>query len=269
MTVSTPPPIAVAGEVFNVGHSDENFTKRMIVEVGSGATRGEGQGEVRGGRTGIRATTGSTSTRSARGSASSPTIASRRASPQSLEAVRAGVFADCPRATRLLHQSRDQRSRCARPTRGERASADARRDPRRWPAGPDCAPYTTVLPKPLVPVGERPILELILHQLCDGRIQSRRSLRRPSRRADPRLSDRLRHGSRRRWSSSYHVEDEPLGTAGAIRKLEEPERALPGHERRHPHHPALRRPDARFHDGTRGGADDRLPPRGRPASISG
>ena len=27
------------------------------------------------------------------------------------------------------------------------------------------APYTTVLPKPLVPVGERPILELILHQL--------------------------------------------------------------------------------------------------------
>ena len=26
-------------------------------------------------------------------------------------------------------------------------------------------PYTTVLPKPLVPVGERPILELIIRQL--------------------------------------------------------------------------------------------------------
>ena len=31
--------------------------------------------------------------------------------------------------------------------------------------GTRLAPYTTVLPKPLVPVGERPILELILHQL--------------------------------------------------------------------------------------------------------
>jgi NDP-sugar pyrophosphorylase family protein len=30
-------------------------------------------------------------------------------------------------------------------------------------------PYTTVIPKPLVPVGERPILELILRQLArDG-----------------------------------------------------------------------------------------------------
>jgi NDP-sugar pyrophosphorylase family protein len=27
-------------------------------------------------------------------------------------------------------------------------------------------PYTTVLPKPLVPVGDRPILERILHQLA-------------------------------------------------------------------------------------------------------
>ena len=26
-------------------------------------------------------------------------------------------------------------------------------------------PYTTVLPKPLLPVGDRPILEIILHQL--------------------------------------------------------------------------------------------------------
>ena len=31
-------------------------------------------------------------------------------------------------------------------------------------------PYTTVLPKPLVPVGDRPILERILHQLAAHQI---------------------------------------------------------------------------------------------------
>ena len=33
--------------------------------------------------------------------------------------------------------------------------------------GTRLAPYTTVLPKPLVPVGDRPILKLILRQLSD------------------------------------------------------------------------------------------------------
>ncbi|MGH3100642.1 MAG: sugar phosphate nucleotidyltransferase, partial [Thermoleophilia bacterium] len=31
--------------------------------------------------------------------------------------------------------------------------------------GSRLAPYTTVLPKPLMPVGERPILEILLRQL--------------------------------------------------------------------------------------------------------
>jgi NDP-sugar pyrophosphorylase family protein len=32
--------------------------------------------------------------------------------------------------------------------------------------GTRLAPYTTVIPKPLLPLGERPILDLILHQLA-------------------------------------------------------------------------------------------------------
>ena len=79
-------------------------------------------------------------------------------------------------------------------------------------------PYTTVLPKPLVPVAERPILELVIRQL-------------------------VRHGFTRIDLSVGHLgglikayldhvelpeglelnycwEDEPLGTAGALRRIE-------------------------------------------------
>lgn len=77
-------------------------------------------------------------------------------------------------------------------------------------------PYTTILPKPLVPVGDRPILELILRQLyrsgvrevdlCVGhlgeliQVYFTQATTMP---ADLEL----------RW----HWEDEPLGTAGALR----------------------------------------------------
>ena len=32
--------------------------------------------------------------------------------------------------------------------------------------GTRLAPYTTVLPKPLMPIGEKPILEIVIRQLC-------------------------------------------------------------------------------------------------------
>jgi NDP-mannose synthase len=77
-------------------------------------------------------------------------------------------------------------------------------------------PYTTVLPKPLVPVGERPILEHILRRLhasgaravdlCVGHLGELIQVYFSQ-------SDSLPEELELRW----HWEHEPLGTAGALR----------------------------------------------------
>ncbi len=83
-------------------------------------------------------------------------------------------------------------------------------------------PYTTVLPKPLVPVGERPILELIIHQLAAAGFT----------RAD--LCVGHLGGLIRAYLTEtgvvpdgvevhYSWEDEPLGTAGALHLIERPD----------------------------------------------
>jgi NDP-mannose synthase len=77
-------------------------------------------------------------------------------------------------------------------------------------------PYTTVLPKPLVPVGDRPILERILQQLAHHGVS----------RADlcvAHLGELIRvyfsetDTLPRDLELHWHWEDEPLGTAGALR----------------------------------------------------
>lgn len=80
-------------------------------------------------------------------------------------------------------------------------------------------PYTTVLPKPLVPVAERPILELILRQLAA--------------RGFTRIDLMVGHlgGLINAYLDSvelpgaidlrYWWEDEPLGTAGALRRIDD------------------------------------------------
>lgn len=77
-------------------------------------------------------------------------------------------------------------------------------------------PYTTVLPKPLVPVGDRPILEHILRRLaacgvtrvdlCVSHLGELIQTYFSQAKAVP-------EGMELRW----HWEDEPLGTAGALR----------------------------------------------------
>jgi NDP-sugar pyrophosphorylase family protein len=81
-------------------------------------------------------------------------------------------------------------------------------------------PYTMVLPKPLVPVGERPVLELIIDRLaacgfdrvdlCIGHLGEL-------------IMAYFADGSRvpGRMSLTYHREDEPLGTAGALRAIDD------------------------------------------------
>lgn len=76
-------------------------------------------------------------------------------------------------------------------------------------------PYTTIIPKPLVPVGERPILQHIIHQLCAAGIHDidlcvnyLGALIQSYFSGEIGLPDDVNL----RW----HWEDTPLGTAGAL-----------------------------------------------------
>jgi NDP-sugar pyrophosphorylase family protein len=89
-------------------------------------------------------------------------------------------------------------------------------------AGTRLRPYTTILPKPLVPVGDRPILELIIRQLARSGFE----------RIDLSLGHlgeliRAYFGESeygpRGVELQYIWEDEPLGTAGALRLAAPPE----------------------------------------------
>jgi NDP-sugar pyrophosphorylase family protein len=77
-------------------------------------------------------------------------------------------------------------------------------------------PYTTILPKPLIPVGSRPVIEVILHQLAGAGV----------RRVDMcvgHLGELIRayleEGATldERLELAWRWEAEPLGTAGALR----------------------------------------------------
>ena len=81
-------------------------------------------------------------------------------------------------------------------------------------------PYTMVLPKPLVPVGERPVLELIIHRLARcGFVQVDLCIGHLGELIMAYFADgsRLPEG----MSLRYHREEEPLGTAGALRAIDD------------------------------------------------
>ena len=78
-------------------------------------------------------------------------------------------------------------------------------------------PYTTVLPKPLLPIGDFPILEVVIKQLKNNGFKK--------------ITMAVGHqhdlfiaffGNGKKWSIpiEYYVEKEPMGTAGAIRHID-------------------------------------------------
>lgn len=81
-------------------------------------------------------------------------------------------------------------------------------------------PYTMVLPKPLVPVGDRPVLELIIHRLAAcGFVQVDLCIGHLGELIMAYFADgsRVPDG----MSLTYQRENEPLGTAGALRAIDD------------------------------------------------
>lgn len=79
--------------------------------------------------------------------------------------------------------------------------------------GTRLAPYTTILPKPLMPIGDMPILEVVIRQLAYHRFDNITL-------AVGYLAELLRayceDGSKYNLKLSYSYEKKPLGTAGPI-----------------------------------------------------
>jgi NDP-sugar pyrophosphorylase family protein len=84
--------------------------------------------------------------------------------------------------------------------------------------GTRLAPYTTVLPKPLMPIGDMPILEVVLRQLKAAGI-TRVTI------AVGYLAELLQafcgDGSRLGLDIDYSFEDKPLGTVGPLTKIKD------------------------------------------------
>ena len=83
--------------------------------------------------------------------------------------------------------------------------------------GSRLGPYTTVLPKPLLPIGERAILDVVVRQLRDfGFTDMTFAVGYLAHLIRAVFNDGSHHGVTIR----YHEEEEPLGTAGALATID-------------------------------------------------
>jgi len=80
--------------------------------------------------------------------------------------------------------------------------------------GTRLAPYTTVFPKPLMPIDGMPILEVIVRQLAHFRIKE--MVFTVSQQSEPLLSAYFGNGRRYGVAIRYSREEKPLGTAGPL-----------------------------------------------------
>ena len=80
------------------------------------------------------------------------------------------------------------------------------------------APYTTILPKPLMPIGDMPILEILLRQMQRSGVVDHAIL------TVGYLEELLRaffkNGERIGLQINYSFEEQPLGTAGPIAMID-------------------------------------------------
>ncbi len=84
--------------------------------------------------------------------------------------------------------------------------------------GSRLGPYTTVLPKPLLPVGDRAILDVVVHQLRDfGFTDLTLAVGYLAHLVRAVMGDGSNHGVR----IDYHEEEEPLGTVGPLALMDD------------------------------------------------
>jgi len=83
--------------------------------------------------------------------------------------------------------------------------------------GSRLAPYTTVLPKPLLPVGDKAILDVVVHQLRDnGFTDLTLAVGYLAHLVRAVMGDGSKHGIQ----IDYHEEEEPLGTVGPLATID-------------------------------------------------
>jgi NDP-mannose synthase len=83
--------------------------------------------------------------------------------------------------------------------------------------GSRLAPYTTVLPKPLMPIGDRAILDVVVRQLRDfGFGHMTIAVGYLAHLVEAVVGDGEKHGVQ----IEYHLEEQPLGTAGPFATIE-------------------------------------------------
>src|SRR6476620_5053111 len=85
--------------------------------------------------------------------------------------------------------------------------------------GERLAPYTTILPKPFMPVGDKPILDLIVRQLKHHGITE---LTFAVGHLAELVMSYFKDGTRLGVRIVYSREEEPLGTAGPIKLIQNP-----------------------------------------------
>ena len=83
--------------------------------------------------------------------------------------------------------------------------------------GARLAPYTATIPKPLVPIGDMPILELVLRQLSQAKVEH---VTLTVNHLAALLRAYFADGGNYDLNIDYSFEDEPLGTAGPLTLVE-------------------------------------------------